>query len=236
MNMEIATALLENAMQTPLVVDDLWQIANGTPTDRHGETACLRLDKQLGGEGTPTSDIAIELSFHAQSYINFLMETENYPINLKKKAYSEFPPFGHDPQWAIPNGFYQDGWFMRQVEKLTNPQVSTKLRRRGSLELITIDKPSVTNFTYPWQQAISAHFALTLWDPQTQKPIYPRISSCYVPVGNTKAYEVCYRYGLFEVVKTGLLIGSGVECMFQFQSNSLKQEKYIFDEFIRGIQ
>lgn len=237
MDDKLAALLLEKVMQTPDVVDDLWQAKHGTPEDRHSTAACLRLDKLLGGTGKPDSKFAIELSYNAGTYLDFIMSPNLYPDNLRKKANNHFPPLGHKPTWQMPEGFHQDKGLLAWIAKLINKQVDTKLRRGGmSVTLIIVQKPSQTRLLYPWQQAISANHALTVWHPATMQPMFPRISSSYLAVGQTKAYQVCYHKGQMQCAKVPILIERGLEQVFEYQTLSLAEEKEVFDSFISGLR
>ncbi|MGA2914981.1 MAG: hypothetical protein ABSE89_03050 [Sedimentisphaerales bacterium] len=235
MDNAIDSKILEKVMESPLVVDDLWQAKHGTPQDPHGLNACLRLDKLLGGTGKPDSDIAIELSYNAGNYIDFLMTPDEYPEHLKMKADREFQPFGKEPEWIIPQGFHKDGWFWASFDKLVNKQIQAKLRSRFSMALIAIDKPARTRYIYPWQQAVSANHTLAVWNPSTLEPIFMRISSCYIKIRHTKAYQVHYSQQGRECIKVPILIKPGFEQMFTFQTILSGEEKTVFDAFISNL-
>lgn len=237
MDTTIATALLEEAMKSPQVVDDLWEASHGTPADPHGLAACLRLDSRLGGSGSPTSHVAVELSHNGRLYLDYLKRAEQYPSGLKARADQQFPPFGHFPQSTVPAGFRSDGWFFKWLHGMTTPNVHTRYRLGGtSAALIIIQKPSSTRLAYPWQQAISANSFLMVWQPGAMNPRFPRISSHYVQIGTTQAYEVSYSDHRLEYAKAALLIEPGVECMIEFQSLSLAREKHLFDGFLSRLR
>lgn len=99
--------------------------------------------------------------------------------------------------------------------------------------MIKIERPSPTGFRYPWQQAMSAHTGLFGAGSRFEK-----ISSAYVSVGHTKAFEVCYRErdGGLEVVKVPVLLQPGTERMFEFSAPSLREGKESFDELLRALR
>lgn len=237
MDTTVATALLEEAMKSPQVVDDLWEAYHGTPADRHGLAACLRLDRRLGGTGTPASPIAVELSYNGRLYLDYLNKPEQYSSTLKTRADQQFPPFGHFPQWTVLAGFRSDGWFLKWLHGMITPNVHTRYRLGGtSAALIIIQKPSSTRLAYPWQQAISTNSFLMVWQPGAMNPRFRRISSHYVQIGTTKAYEVSYSDYRLEYAKVALLIEPDVECMIEFQSLSLALEKHLFDGFLSTLR
>lgn len=236
MDNQLAASLLDRAMDAPGIVDDLWQAKHGTPEDRDGLGACLRLDRLLGGSGKPDSTVAVELSYNAGGYLEFLMDPGAYPKGLKARAEAEFPPFGKQIEWETPKGFRRDKGLLALIDKLINKQVQAKLRPDGlSLTLIVIRKPTPTQFVYPWQQAVNANYALSAWNPATMERMFPRISSSYVRAGRTKVYQVCFRHGTLECAKVPVLIQPGIEQLFEFQTLSLSKEKSLFDDFIFGL-
>lgn len=236
MNEQIAVLLLEKAMDSPTTVDDLWQAAHGAPQDRHGLAACCRLDKACGGSGSPDSEIAIELSHEASRYLEFLLQPDAYPGRLRVRAATDFPPFGKSIAWEVPQGFRRDRGLLAWIDGCANKRVQAKLRPVGaSPSLIVIQKPTATPLAYPWQQAVSAHQVLTVWDPTTMMPAFPRISSSYIRVGRTKSYQVCFRHGSLEYAKVPVPIEEGVEQVFEFQTPSLAAEGQLWDRFTSSL-
>ncbi len=236
MDKTLADLLLAQVMNEPGVVDDLWQCKNGTPTDRHGVEACLRIDKQLGGQGVPASEIAVELSHNAGLYIDFLLDPARYPEQFRKKAEAMFPPLGHMPRWSTPPGFKNDAGMQKWPNRMTSNSRDTRLRLGGaSAALIIVEEPSETRLRFPWQQALFAHRHLTIWDPPEMRPRFPRISSHYIRIATTQAYEVCYSDHRLQYAKVPLLIEPGLECMIEFQSLSLEIEKPYFEAFLQSI-
>lgn len=236
MDKQLGAELLVHAMESPDVVDALWQAKHGTPKDPHGLDACLRLDKLLGGSGKPDSHYAIELSHNAGQYIEFLMIPDQYPRELRARANSQYPPFGRHPEWSLPTGFRRDQGLSWLIHRVMNRQDEAILRRRfSSVTRITISKPRETDVIYPWQNALGAIYAFRVWDPSTKEPASGRVSSAYVRAGHTFAYQVCYRHKRMDRSVAAVLIRPGLEQVFAFQTESLAKEKQTFDGFLASL-
>jgi len=230
----LAASLLNKAMESPKIVDELLLIKHGTPQGRDSFEACLRLDKMLGGNGRPNSPTAIELSNNAALHLASLMDPLSYPEQLRRRADMIFPPFGRLPKWSIPKGFQKDSKILTFLENaFTKMQIQAKLRRPGLVDtLIVIYKPAKTKLLYPWQQAINTDRTLTTWNFQA----ITRISSRYVQIGNTKAYEVCFRTEKLECARVTLLIEERLQQMFEFQALLLEEKKQVFDDFLSDLR
>jgi hypothetical protein len=253
---KMKTELLSLAMRSPDAIDDLMTIIR---TDDEQMTspraglenalACRRLEERLSGrEFDPTaldpkaamdlaaggrdSDVFLDLHYNAKRYVDFLMRVDQYPPELRAKADAEFPPLGHDPLWTIPSGFRQERGVLSWLHSATSPNVEARLRSGTfSPTVIIIERPSATDFCYPWQQAISAHAALFAAERR-----FFKISAGYVSIGKTKAFEVCYRDASLEIVKVPILLQRGLERMFEFHSPSLREDKHVFDGFLRALR
>ena len=248
--------LLSLAMQSPDFVDDLFTIVATDDAQMldplagaENTKACHRLEARLsGGTFTPVdldavcagipagmgreSDTFYQLHYNAKRYVTFLMRPEQYPDDLRADADAAFPPLGHDPQWTVPPGFRLERGLLGRVHAATSPNTECRFRQSSfSPTVIIVERPSATEFRYPWQQAISAHRAL--FGPGSR---FERISARYVPVGPTKALEVCYREGPLAVVKLPVLLEPGTERMFEFHTPSPREEKPIFDAFIASLR
>ncbi len=252
------TELLSLALKSPDFINDLVMIVltddaqNVDPrAGALNSQACRRLEARLGGSrelqeildglgsDTPTmgpfrekeSDTFYMLHYNAKSYLSSLMSMEKYPPELRARAEAEFPPFGHDPQWEVPKSFRPERGLLGWLHSASGSDVEARLRRGPRGSLIIINRPSSTQFLYPWQQAISAYRALLGAGPR-----FSDISARYVPVGKTKMCEVCYREGSRGVIKLPVLLKPGLERMFEFQTRSLQEEKPFFDEFVRALR
>lgn len=250
--------LLKLAMRSPAVIDDLLTIIRTDDEQMvdpragvENAGACRRLEARLAGRdfdptavdpqsamdlalGGRDSDVFLDLHYNAKRYLDFLMRADQYPAELRAQADAEFSPFGHDPQWSVPSGFRREGGILRWVHAALAPNVEVRFRRAAwGPTVIKIERPSATQFLYPWQQAISAHAALFGAGSRFQK-----IASAYVSVGHTKAFEICYRErdGGLEAVKVPVLLQPGTERMFEFSAPSLRDGKQSFDKLLRALR
>lgn len=227
--------LLNSAMEGPKVIDLLWETKHGNPNDPHGLNACLRLDKMLGGSGTPASDYAVEFSHNAGVYLELLLATDKYPAHLKKKADRAFPPFGSIPKWECPHGFRVDWSLLKHI--FGDKRVEVKFRSSSdSHTIIVVRKKAPMRWLYPWQQAISAHFALTKWHPATMQPMFPRVSSKYWMTGKNKVYLVVFQTGSLYYANAPLLITSKEEILFEMQTLDWDRDGNLFTDFLKGLR
>ncbi len=230
MDYRVAASLLKAAMESPLVVDKLWQAKHNVPQNQESFNACLFLDEMLGGEGRPDSPAALEINENVNLYIDFLMDPISYPEELRKKAELTFKPFGRVPKWSLPAGFQRDSGLQALLERIFEKQIQAKLYLPGFIETaLIIYRPSPTKMLYPWQQAIHSY--------KTCATLHlSKISSRYVQISGTKGYEICFRGAEIECARINLLLKPGLEQIFEFQTLLLEEKKYLFDDFISDLR
>jgi len=248
MDEHLARRVLLAAAKTPAVVDDLY-IALEVNTNPYGIRALDRLQQRLAEDSPLAGDDARELVNNTKLYFRFLEKPTNYPADIRQDLLVRFPPARLNSRWTAPPGFaIESGFFARMRQRRRNLLLAMTTAG-AKWPRIEVSNPARQAVTFPWVHVFPINDFLRFHGMR-------RLSSAYVAVGGSTAYEICYKPsdhpGHFgqrgptdlyrEAVKDNLeyamvLVVTDHDEGYQitFTARSLQSDKARFDEFITTL-